>query len=102
MQCRPPLFPMRSRRSMAGCPPDAATLCPAEPAEFEQALAHALQFNGCKAFRRADNMLAAIAASHVAQCLERAGFVAMKEPAAAMHSAPAPSLPRFAGHGGVD
>jgi len=42
--------------------PGPATLHPAEPAEFEQALAHALQCDGRKAFRRADNMMAAIAA----------------------------------------
>ena len=69
--------------------PDARGLRPAEPAELEQTLAHALQFDGRKAFRRADNMMAAIAAAHVAQCLERVGFVVMKKPTPAMHAAPA-------------
>ena len=72
--------------------PDPAPLRPAEPGEFEQALAHALQYDGRKAFRRADNMMAAIAAAHVAQCLERAGFVVMKKPPTTPRTA-APSCP---------
>lgn len=60
----------------------------AEFAELEQALTHALQFDGRTAFRRPDNMMAAIAAAHVARCLQQAGFVVMKRPPAAMHSAP--------------
>jgi len=69
--------------------PDAWCLRPAEPAELEQALAHALQFDRRKQFRRADNMMAAIAAAHVAQCLERDGYVVMKKPPAVTHPAPA-------------
>ena len=34
----------------------ATTLRPAEPAEFELTLAHALRFDGRKAFRRPDKM----------------------------------------------
>lgn len=67
---------------------DAGALRPVAPAEFEQALAHALQFDGRKAFRRADNMMASIAAAHVARCLEMSGFVVMKKPAAVTHAAP--------------
>jgi hypothetical protein len=68
--------------------PDVPGLRPAEPAEFEQALAHALQFDGRKAFQRPDGMMAAIAAAHVAQCLERASFVVMKKPSPVLHSPP--------------
>jgi|HubBroStandDraft_5_1064220.scaffolds.fasta_scaffold152636_2 hypothetical protein len=83
-----PALPMRSRCRRQIPDQQPAMLRPAEPAEFEQALAHALQFDGRKAFRRADTMMAAIAAAHVAQCLERAGILVMKKPSAAMHSAP--------------
>ena len=54
---------------------------------------HALQFDGRKAFRRADNMMAQIAAAHVARCLDQAGFVVMKKPPPAMHSASEYNLP---------
>jgi hypothetical protein len=33
-------------------------------------------------------MMAAIAAAHVARCLEMSGFVVMKKPAAVTHAAP--------------
>jgi hypothetical protein len=68
---------------------DARGLRAADAAEVEPALADALQFDGRKAFRRADNMMAAIAAAHVPKCLDQAHFVVMKEPPAVTHSAPA-------------
>jgi hypothetical protein len=52
---------------------DTAPLRPAETAEIEQALAHALQFDGRKQFK-----LAKLTAAHLLECLERAGFVVMK------------------------
>jgi hypothetical protein len=52
---------------------DPAARRPVEPAVFEQPVAHALQFDGRKAFGRGDNMMAAIAAAHVADCLRRGG-----------------------------
>jgi hypothetical protein len=77
--------------------PDPATLRPVNPADFEQTLAHALQFDGRRAFRRADTMMAAIAAAHVAECLRRAGYVILQKPPAAQYSAPTgkPRLTEF-------
>jgi hypothetical protein len=68
--------------------PDPATLRPAEPAELEQTLAHALQFDGRKAFRPSGEMMAKITAAHLAERLRLAGFVVMKKPPAVAHSAP--------------
>ncbi len=70
--------------------PDPATLRPADAAEFEQALAHALQFDGRRAFRLSGEMMAKITAAHLVEQLARAGFVIMKKPPAAQHEAPAP------------
>ena len=70
--------------------PDPATLRPATLAELEQALAHALQFDGRKAFRASGEMMAKITAAHLIEQLGRAGFVVMKGPGAPRHEAPAP------------
>jgi hypothetical protein len=70
---------------------DARGLRAAEPAELEQALAHALQYDGRKAFRPSGEMMAKITAAHLVQHLGRAGFVVMKKPPAAMYSAPLPN-----------
>ncbi len=66
--------------------PDERPLTPADPADFEQALAHALQFDGRKAFKLAGESMAKITAAHLAVCLARAGFVVMRKPAMAAHS----------------
>ena len=58
---------------MTGGQTDARGLRPADPAEFERTVAHALQFDGRGAFRRADSFMTAIAAAHVAECLRRSG-----------------------------
>ncbi len=42
-----------------------ASLRPADPADLEQALAHALQFDGRKAFRVSREMMAKITAAHL-------------------------------------
>jgi hypothetical protein len=64
-------------------------LRPAEPAEIEQAIAHALQFDGRKPFRVSGEMMARITAAHLVEQLRRGGFVVMKQPEAGQHSAPA-------------
>jgi hypothetical protein len=57
-------------------------------AELEQALAHALQFDGRKAFRTSGEMMARITAAHLVEQLRKAGFVVMKVPPLKAHSAP--------------
>jgi hypothetical protein len=64
-------------------------LRPADIAEIEQALPHVLQFDGRKQFRVSGEMMARITAAHLVEQLGRAGFVVMKKPPAAAHSAPA-------------
>jgi hypothetical protein len=66
--------------------PDDRPLTPADPAEFEQALAHALQFDGRRQFKLAGESMAKITAAHLAACLARSGFVVMKKPALEAHS----------------
>ena len=56
---------------------DAPSLRPATPDEIEQALAHALRFDGHKAFRPSGEMMAKITAAHLVDHLQRAGFVVM-------------------------
>ncbi len=65
-----------------------AALRPVEVAEIEQALAHALQFDGRRHFRASGEMMARITAAHLVEQLRQAGFVILKKPPAAMHSAP--------------
>jgi hypothetical protein len=54
--------------------------------ELEQALAHALRFDGRKAFKTSGEMMARITAAHLAEQLRRSGFVVMKKPPTPMHS----------------
>jgi hypothetical protein len=68
---------------------DPPRLRPAAPAELEQAIAHALQFDGRKPFRTSGEMMAKITAAHLVEQLRRGGFVVMKRPAAPEHTAPA-------------
>jgi hypothetical protein len=65
------------------------TLRPATIDELEQALAHALRFDGRKAFKVSGEMMAKITAAHLAEQLRRSGFVVMKAPPAPSHRAPA-------------
>jgi hypothetical protein len=70
--------------------PDAPpALRPATPDELQQALAHALQFDGRKQFKTSGEMMAKITAAHLAECLRQSGFVVMKKPPEPMHRAPA-------------
>ncbi len=64
------------------------TLRPATPAEIEQALAHALQFDGRKHFKLSGEMMAKITAAHLVERLRQSGFVVMKAPALSAHKAP--------------
>ncbi len=58
-------------------------LRPATPEEVQQALVHALKFNGKKAFQSSRDIMAEITAEHVAEALRAGLFVIMK-------AAPAP------------
>ncbi len=55
-------------------------LTPASPDDLEQALAHALQFNGRKQFKTSHELTAKITAGHLAEYLRKSGFVVMKTP----------------------
>jgi hypothetical protein len=66
--------------------PDAPDLTEASPDDVEHAVAHALQFDGRKAFRPSGEMMARITAAHIAACLRRAGFVVMRKPPPCAHS----------------
>jgi len=68
--------------------PEAPNLRPATREEIEQTLAHALQFDGRKAFRPSGEMMAKITAPHLVAQQQRAGFVVMKKPPAPPPSAP--------------
>jgi hypothetical protein len=68
--------------------PDISACRPATSLEIEQALAHALQFDGRKAFRPSGEMMARITAAHLVEQLRLAGFVVLKAPAAPHHRTP--------------
>ena len=72
----PTLFPLY-RLSM----PDDRPLTPADPAELEYALAHALQFDGRRQFKLSGESMAKITAAHLARSLAQSGFVVMRKPA---------------------
>ena len=59
-------------------------LSPAPSADVEAALAHALRYDGKKAFRLSGESMGKITAAHLVRCLEQAGFVVMKGPPAAL------------------
>lgn len=58
-------------------------LRPATPQEIEETLSFALRFKGRKRNDTAGPLIARIAAEHLRQSLEAAGFVVMKQPEAA-------------------
>jgi hypothetical protein len=64
-------------------PPDTPALRPATPEELAFALAFALQFEGRKRVRHADDAMARITADRLVKHLQRSGFVVMKAPPAA-------------------
>lgn len=63
----------------------AAPPCHAE--EIAETLAYALRWEGRKRVHHADDMMAWIVADRLVRHLERSGFVVMKRPAMADHSA---------------
>ena len=77
----PVLFPFY-RPSM----PDDRPLTPADPSDFERAVAHALRFDGRKRIHRGDAFMAELMAQHLAEYLAQSGFVVMKRPPAVPHS----------------
>ena len=58
----------------------------ADPADFQQAVAHALRFDGRKRIHRGDAFMAELMAQHLAEYLAELGFVVMKRPPLAAHS----------------
>jgi len=62
------------------------SLRPASTDELEQTLAHALRFDGRKAFKLSGESMAKITAAHLAECLRQSGFVVMKKPPSPMHT----------------
>jgi hypothetical protein len=58
--------------------PDDLNVIPMTAEERRRDLAFALTFDGRKRFRRADNLLADIAAQHIVNYLERCGMVVMR------------------------
>jgi hypothetical protein len=63
-----------------GLMPDQQQLRAATPEEIEETLSFALRFKGRKRVDAAAPMIAQIAADHLRQALEDAGFVVMKKP----------------------
>ncbi len=55
-------------------------LLPVTSDELEQAVSHALRFDGRKQFKLAGEIMGRITASHLVHCLTQAGFVVMKKP----------------------
>ena len=72
--------------------PETPPLRPASAEEISDSLAFALRYEGRKRVHHADDMMARITADRLVRHLERSGFVVMKAPAAASHSA-SPHLP---------
>ena len=66
--------------------PDEQPLTPVSQTDLEQALAHALQFDGRRQFKLSGESMAKITAAHLVACLQQAGFVVMKAPLAPAHT----------------
>ncbi len=62
----------------------ASRLLPVTPDELEQAVSHALRFDGRKHFKLAGEIMGKITAAHLVRCLAQAGFVVMKKPPPAL------------------
>ena len=65
---------------------DKDALRPASPGEFQDTLAHGLQFKGRKRVHTADDVMARVTAERLAELVEQSGFVVMKRPDAAAPS----------------
>ena len=62
----------------------ASRLIPVTPDELEQAVSHALRFDGRKQFKLSGEIMGNITASHLVHCLTQAGFVVMRKPLPAL------------------
>ena len=59
-------------------------LLPVTPEELEQAVSHALRFDGRKHFKLSGEIMGKITAAHLVRCLTQSGFVVMKTPPPAL------------------
>lgn len=59
-------------------------LLPVTSDELEQAVSHALRFDGRKHFKLAGEIMGKITAAHLVHCLSQGGFVVMKKPPPAL------------------
>jgi hypothetical protein len=66
--------------------PDERPLTPAATDDLEQALAHALRFDGRKQFKVSGESMARISAAHLVEYLRQSGFVVMRKPPTPPHS----------------
>jgi hypothetical protein len=64
----------------------AAKLSPADPDELRLALSLALQQDGRRRFRHADDIMAKLVADHLVRYLEDRNFVIMRKPPGPGHS----------------
>ncbi len=55
-------------------------LLPVTPDELEQAVSHALRFDGRKQFKLSGEIMGKITAAHLVRCLTQGGFVVLKKP----------------------
>ena len=55
-------------------------LLPVTPDELEQAVSHALRFDGRKHFKLSGEIMGKITAAHLVHCLTQGGFVVMRKP----------------------
>ncbi len=77
----------------------ASRLLPVTLDELEQAVAHALQFDGRRHFKLAGEIMGRVTAAHLIRCLEQDGFVVMKRPPAPSGACP-PTWPKERGRDG--
>jgi hypothetical protein len=80
--------------------PDERPLTPATIEDLEQALAHALRFDGRKQFKLSGESMAKITAAHLVECLRQSGFVVMRKPPSKPHSSTAGLRAKYGPHGG--
>ena len=73
--------------------PSDPKLLPVTSDELEQAVSHALRFDGRKQFKQAGEIMGKITAAHLVRCLEQGGFVVMRRPAAPLGACP-PTWPQ--------
>jgi len=65
---------------------DPAKLSPADPEDLRFTLSLALQIDGRRRYRQADELMAKIVADHLVRYLEMRNYVVMRKPPRAGHS----------------